>query len=47
MSSIDQPTSKKLWSENVQDYIDEANTDFVFQLLAHELNEFHDVEFVD
>jgi hypothetical protein len=47
MSSIDQPTSKKLWSENVQDFIDEVNIDFVFQLLAHELNEFFDVEFVD
>jgi hypothetical protein len=46
MSSIDQPTSKKLWSENAQDFIDEVNIDFVFHLLAHELNEFFDVEFV-
>jgi hypothetical protein len=47
MSSIDHPTSKKVWSENVQDFIDEANTDFVFQVLVHELNEFFDIEFVD
>lgn len=28
-------------------FIDEVNADFVFQLLAHEQNEFFDVEFVD
>jgi hypothetical protein len=47
MSFIDQPTSKKLWNEYVQDFIDEINIDSIFQLLAHELNENFDVEFVD
>jgi hypothetical protein len=44
ISSIDQPTSKKLWNENVQDFIDEIIIDFVFQLPNGDQTEFFNVE---
>jgi hypothetical protein len=45
ISSFDQPTSKKLCYENVQDSIDEIIIDFVFQLSVRDRSEFFDVEF--
>jgi hypothetical protein len=45
MSSIDQRASKKLCSNNVENYIDEVIINLFFRLLASVLNEFFDVEF--
>jgi hypothetical protein len=45
MSSIDQRASKKLCSNNVENYIHEVIINLFFKLLAIVLNEFFDVEF--
>jgi hypothetical protein len=47
ISSIDQPTSKKLCNEVVQNSINEIIIDFVFQLSNGDQSEFFDVELMD